>query len=151
MSANHSSVRGVDQKMSLIDKFRKFPLFCRKSYMFESRKVFVTETIENVQFHYSIYEMDPLIDSSEMSIDTINRILNVLISDFYRYDCFIIIHGTDTMEHTSTAFSYLIANLSKPIVFTGSQVPLLYVHNDAYNNFYNSLACIGLFISENNN
>lgn len=148
MSSNLNSVRGVDSKISLTSKLEKFELFHSHNYIKNGLKYLVSQYIENVQFHYTVHEIDPLIDSSEMSIDKIHQILDVLKKNYHHFDFFIVIHGTDTMEHTSSAFSFLIKDLSKPIIFTGSQVPLLYVNNDAFNNFYNSLRALGCLNSE---
>lgn len=143
MSANFNSLRTIDSKKNLASKLERFEIFYTHSYEKEGRVVIISECIENVQFHYSIIELEPLIDSSEIQIELIMKIYDVLRIHFQFYDYFLVIHGTDTMEHTSSAISFLIKNLSKPIIFTGSQVPLLYANNDAFNNFYNSLASFG--------
>jgi L-asparaginase/Glu-tRNA(Gln) amidotransferase subunit D len=151
MSSNAKSIRSIDGSNSLASKFRLFPMFHKYSYESSGRHVIVTRAFNAVEFHYSIVEMDPLIDSSEMRIDLMTKVIQALQRYFNAYDYFIVIHGTDTMEHTASALSFLIKGLSKPIIFTGSQVPLLYINNDAYNNFYNCLASLGGVTSQHSN
>ena len=68
------------------------------------------------------------------------------IETYYNdFDAFIILHGTDTMAYTSSALSFILENLSKTVIITGSQVPLSLMRNDAYNNLLNSIIIAGHF------
>ncbi len=70
------------------------------------------------------YSFDPLIDSSDVE-PGLWQALATLIRDRYdRYDGFVILHGTDTMSYSASALSFLLENLAKPVVFTGSQLPV---------------------------
>ena len=63
------------------------------------------------------------IDSSDMQPKYWLQFAKVIYDNYNKYDGFIILHGTDTMHYTASALSFLLQGLSKPIVFTGSQVP----------------------------
>lgn len=88
---------------------------------------------------YTIQEYDPLLDSSNMTIDDWNRIAKDIAEKYKRYDGFIIFHGTDTMAYTASALSFMLENLNKPVIITGSQIPLSEVRNDALDNVITSL------------
>ncbi len=60
-----------------------------------------------------------------------------------RYDGFVVIHGTDTMAYTASALSFLLADLDKPVILTGSQIPLCEVRSDAQHNLLSALQAIG--------
>ena len=55
------------------------------------------------------------------------------------YDAFIVIHGTDTLAYTASMLSFILENLTKPVILTGSQIPILELKNDAFDNFLGSL------------
>ncbi|MEZ5001192.1 MAG: asparaginase domain-containing protein [Bacteroidales bacterium] len=65
----------------------------------------------------------PLIDSSEVTIETWIR-LPIIEENYSSYDGFVILHGTDTMAYTASALSFLLCNLDKPVILTGSQLPI---------------------------
>ena len=68
----------------------------------------------------------------------------VKIKELYsRYDGFIIIHGTDTLAYTSAALSFMLMNLGKPVILTGSQLPFLDRRSDAFSNLSSALGVIG--------
>jgi len=67
---------------------------------------------------------DPLIDSSDVDPSTWIRLAHTIRDVYDRYDGFIILHGTDTMAYSAAALSFMLENLGKPVVFTGSQLPI---------------------------
>ena len=88
---------------------------------------------------YTIKEYDPLLDSSNITIADWNNI-GANIADAYEYyDGFIIFHGTDTMAYTAAALSFMLENLNKPVIITGSQIPLSEIRNDALENVITAL------------
>lgn len=102
---------------------------------------FLTQTLEKLtEFQhedlprFSIHECDPLIDSSDMAPKKWQLIAKLISENYQTYDGFIVIHGTDTMAYTASALSLMLQNLDKPVIFTGSQVPLAEVHTDAREN-----------------
>lgn len=88
---------------------------------------------------YTIKEYNPLLDSSNMSLTEWNQIAQDIADNYERYDGFVIFHGTDTMAYTASALSFMLENLSKPVILTGSQIPLSEVRNDALENVLTSL------------
>ncbi|MBM7036233.1 asparaginase [Vibrio ulleungensis] len=88
---------------------------------------------------YTIHEYQPLIDSSDMSPDDWQQIANDIHKNYDKYDGFVILHGTDTMAYTASALSFMFENLSKPIIVTGSQIPLAELRSDGQANLLNAL------------
>ena len=69
---------------------------------------------------WDIVDMDPLLDSSNMTVTEWNAIGSVIAENYERYDGFVILHGTDTMAYTSSALSFTLRNNRKPVILTGS-------------------------------
>ncbi len=88
---------------------------------------------------YDIHEYEPLLDSSNMTPRDWMKLAEDLMGRYHDYDGFIVLHGTDTMAYSASALSFLFQNLGKTILFTGSQIPLMEVRNDAYDNLITSL------------
>lgn len=86
-----------------------------------------------------IDEMTPLIDSSDTNPDFWIRLAKHVYDKYDNYDGFVILHGTDTMSYTASALSFLLENLSKPVILTGSQLPLGVVRSDGRDNILNSI------------
>ncbi|BFF95270.1 L-asparaginase-like [Drosophila madeirensis] len=94
---------------------------------------------------YQIFEYDPLLDSSEMGGIDWMRIANDISSRHESFDGFVVIHGTDTMAYTASALSFMLDNLAKPVVVTGSQIPIYEKHTDGKNNLVSSLIIAGCY------
>lgn len=92
---------------------------------------------------YVIHELTPLLDSSNMSPADWQRIGQDIADNYESYDGFIVLHGTDTMAYSASALSFLFDGLAKPVVFTGSQIPLCELRNDARENLVTSLLIAG--------
>lgn len=88
---------------------------------------------------YTIKEYDPLLDSSNITVKDWNRIATDIAEAYDAFDGFIVFHGTDTMAYTASALSFMLENLSKPVIITGSQIPLSEARNDATNNIVTAL------------
>jgi L-asparaginase len=88
---------------------------------------------------YVIDEFDPLLDSSNMSQRDWVRIAQGVARHYDEFDGFVVLHGTDTMSYTASALAFMFENLRKPVILTGSQVPLCRPRNDAYENLVTSL------------
>ncbi|WP_343152677.1 asparaginase [Buchnera aphidicola] len=88
---------------------------------------------------FRINEYKPLIDSSNMTPNEWNIIANDIYKNYKKYDGFIILHGTDTMAYTASALSFMLQNLEKPIIITGSQIPLSEIRSDGRQNLLNAL------------
>ncbi|KTC98618.1 asparaginase [Legionella erythra] len=88
---------------------------------------------------YTIKEYKPLLDSSNMTLNHWNLIAQDIAREYDDYDGFVVFHGTDTMAYTASALSFMLENLAKPVIITGSQIPLAEVRNDALDNVVTSL------------
>lgn len=75
-----------------------------------------------------MFEYEPLLDSANMSVDDYIRLAKDIQENYARYDGFVILHGTDTMAYTASALSFMLENLGKPVILTGSQVSVVAKH-----------------------
>lgn len=84
------------------------------------------------------------IDSSDVDIDFWHHLVEVIECNYNYFDGFIILHGTDTMSYTASALSFMLENLAKPIILTGSQLPLGLIRTDGRENIVAAieLACM---------
>ena len=88
---------------------------------------------------WDLYEMAPLLDSSNMSVDEWNEIGRVIYERYNDYSGFVILHGTDTMSYTASALSFMLEGLDKPVILTGSQIPLSELRSDGRDNLITSV------------
>jgi len=88
--------------------------------------------------HELIEYPDP-IDSANAGPADWRRIAADIVRDYERFDGFVVMHGTDTMAHTASALSFMLQGLQKPVLVTGSQIPLQEIRNDAQNNLITAL------------
>jgi L-asparaginase len=84
-------------------------------------------------------EMLPLIDSSDTTPDFWVRLATLIYENYHDFDGFVVLHGTDTMAYTASALCYLLENLAKPVILTGSQLPLGVIRTDGRENILNSI------------
>ncbi|WP_100642293.1 asparaginase [Alteromonas facilis] len=92
---------------------------------------------EMPEFH--IHEYENLIDSSDMTPADWQQMADDIAANYDNYDGFIILHGTDTMAYTASALSFMFDGLSKPVIVTGSQIPLAELRSDGQENLLNAL------------
>ncbi|KAJ2795950.1 hypothetical protein H4R21_004907 [Coemansia helicoidea] len=95
---------------------------------------------------YCFLEYDPLLDSCNMDMTDWVRIVTDIERFYYSFDAFVILHGTDTMSYTASALSFMLQNLGKSVIVTGSQVPIAEVRNDGIENFLGALTIAGHFV-----
>lgn len=81
----------------------------------------------------------PLIDSSDIQPDTWVKLALTIQEHYDEFDGFVVLHGTDTMAHTASALSFMLENLSKPVIFTGAQLPIGMMRSDAKENLLTSI------------
>ena len=74
--------------------------------------------------HIDSYTFDPLIDSSDIEPSMWQKLAEIIRDNYNSYDGFVVLHGTDTMAYSASALSFMLENLSKPVIFTGSQLPI---------------------------
>ena len=85
------------------------------------------------------YQFVPAIDSSNMSPKNWADIVRIIVDKYENYDGFVILHGTDTMAYTASALSFMLENLTKPVILTGSQLPIGQLRTDGKENLMTSL------------
>jgi L-asparaginase len=88
---------------------------------------------------YTLQMYDPLLDSSNILPDDWWVIARDIAENYGEYDGFVVIHGTDTMAYTASALTFMLQGLAKPVILTGSQIPLCELRNDARENLITSL------------
>lgn len=90
--------------------------------------------LKSCQYGIDSVTLDPIIDSSNMSPAMWACIAEVIECEYDKYDGFVVLHGTDTMAYTASALSFMFKNLGKPVVLTGSQLPLGMLRSDGREN-----------------
>ena len=99
------------------------------------------EVPELKKFAYKIdsYSFDPIIDSSDIEPKIWQELASLIFTNYDDYDGFVILHGTDTMAFSSSALSFMFEGLTKPIIFTGSQLPIGTLRTDGKENLISSV------------
>ncbi len=87
----------------------------------------------------TLHEYEHLIDSANMRPQDWYRIARDIEQRYAEFDGFVVLHGTDTMAYTTSALSFIFRGLKKPVIVTGSQIPLREIRNDARNNVITAL------------
>lgn len=82
---------------------------------------------------------DPPIDSSDMEPRYWVKITHLIAENYEKYDGFVLLHGTDTMAYTASALSFMLENLAKPVIITGSQLPIGQLRTDGKENLLTSI------------
>jgi L-asparaginase len=88
---------------------------------------------------FYVYAFNPPMDSSDMSPDVWVELAGIIEDRYDRYDGFVILHGSDTMAFTASALSFMLENLSKPVILTGSQLPIGKIRTDAKENIITAM------------
>ena len=88
---------------------------------------------------FEVHEYAPLLDSSNMTPREWVAIARDIGDHYDAYDGFVVLHGTDTMAYTTSALPFMLRGLGKPVIVTGSQIPLCEVRNDGRENLITSL------------
>lgn len=93
---------------------------------------------------------DPVIDSSDVQPEFWVKLANIIKGMYTQYDGFVVLHGTDTMSFTASALSFMFENLAKPVVLTGSQLPIGMLRTDGKENLISSIEIASAADSEGN-
>ena len=101
----------------------------------------LAEVPELRKFAYKIdsYTFSPLIDSSDVEPSNWNTLVHIIEEKYDEYDGFVVLHGTDTMAYSASALSFMIEGLTKPIIFTGSQLPIGVPRTDGKENLISAV------------
>lgn len=92
--------------------------------------------IESISF-------DPPIDSSDIDTATWIRLAEIIEQNYDKFDGFVVLHGTDTMAYSASALSFMLEDLSKPVIFTGAQLPIGALRTDGKENLITSIVIAG--------
>lgn len=95
--------------------------------------------LKRLDYNFKVHSFDPLIDSSNMSPEIYKELVSLIEDNYEKYDGFVILHGSDTMSFTASALSFMIEGLDKPIILTGSQLPVNGIRTDAKENLITAL------------
>ena len=95
--------------------------------------------LKRFNYHICSYQFDPPIDSSDMEPLMWAKIVKIIHYNYERFDGFVILHGTDTMAYTASALSFMLENLGKPVILTGSQLPIGTLRTDGKENLITAI------------
>ncbi len=102
---------------------------------------FKTQIPEINKFDIEIdtYECENIIDSSDLKPELWQNLAKIIFDNYDKYFGFVILHGTDTMAYTASALSFMLDNLSKPVIITGAQLPIGKLRTDGKENLISSI------------
>ncbi len=114
-----------------------------KAFDFSKIQERITE-LEQLDCNITTISFDKPIDSSDMNIERWVEIASIIEEHYDNFDGFVVLHGSDTMSYSASALSFMIENLTKPVVFTGSQLPIGDLRTDAKENLITAIqiACL---------
>ncbi len=95
--------------------------------------------LKRFDFKVDSTTFSPIVDSSDMNPEKWIKLGTIIEENYDVYDGFVVLHGTDTMAYTASALSFMLQNLTKPVVFTGSQLPLSTIRTDGKENLITAL------------
>lgn len=95
--------------------------------------------LRKFDFQVRSISFSPAVDSSMMNPDIWVTLVQLIEENYNEYDGFVILHGTDTMAYTASALSFMLHNLQKPVILTGSQLPLGTIRTDGKENLLTAL------------
>ena len=94
--------------------------------------------LKRFNYRISSYQFNPPIDSSDMEPALWAKLVKIIDYNYDNFDGFVILHGTDTMAYTASALSFMLENLNKPVILTGSQLPIGVLRTDGKENLITS-------------
>ena len=100
--------------------------------------------LKQVDTNVDVYQFAEPIDSSDMNPQTWSQLVRIIADNYSHYDGYVILHGTDTMAYTASALSFMLENLTKPVILTGSQLPVGQLRTDGKENLVTSIELASL-------
>ena len=94
--------------------------------------------VRNLNVDISVHKMEA-IDSSNVTPARWSELAHIIADNYGKYNGFVVLHGTDTMSYTASALSFMLENLSKPVIFTGSQIPMGILRTDGRENLITAI------------
>ena len=107
---------------------------------FDMKKIYeALPVLRQLDCNIDTWQFDPIIDSSDRKAGVWIRLADLIGQQYDKYDGFVVLHGTDTMSYTASALSFLLEDLSKPVIITGSQLPLGMIRTDGRENIISAI------------
>jgi len=100
-------------------------------------------SLKRLNVDIDVLTIKPPIDSSNVSVENWVDMARIIRDNYYKYDGFVILHGTDTMSYSAAALSFMLENLAKPVIFTGSQIPIGILRTDGRENLITAIEIAG--------
>ena len=104
--------------------------------------------LERLNCQIEVRSFDTIIDSSNMSPEIWSQLAGIIEEYYDEVDGFVVLHGSDTMAFSASAMSFMLENLSKPVIFTGSQLPISAIRTDAKENLMTAIEITSSRIDE---
>ncbi|MEN8225565.1 MAG: asparaginase [Bacteroidota bacterium] len=95
--------------------------------------------LNDCNYELDYISFDPTVDSSNMDPELWIKLASIIEENYEAFDGFVVLHGSDTMSYSASALSFMLENLNKPVIFTGSQLPLGVNRTDGKENFVTSV------------
>ena len=108
------------------------------AFDFENIYQWVPE-LKKFHFHVESISFSPVVDSSMMDPEIWIKLATIIEENYHQYIGFVVLHGTDTMAYSASALSFMLHNLNKPVIFTGSQLPMGAIRTDGKENLLSAL------------
>lgn len=109
-----------------------------ENFNFDQLRLYIPE-LDSFHFRVDSLQFDPPMDSSDMEPDAWRRLVKIIVDKYDDYTGFVILHGTDTMAFTASALSFMLEGLDKPVILTGSQLPIGVLRTDGKENLMTSI------------
>ncbi len=113
-----------------------------ENFNFERLMEYIPE-VKEFNHNISAHSFNPPMDSSDLEPSAWVAMAKVISDNYDDYDGFVILHGTDTMAYSASALSFMLRNLNKPVIFTGSQLPIGMLRTDGKENLITSIEIAG--------
>ena len=107
-------------------------------------------SLKRLKVDLEVLTIKPPIDSSNVSVENWVDMARLIRDNYSKYDGFVVLHGTDTMSYSAAALSFMLENLAKPVIFTGSQIPIGILRTDGRENLITAIEIAGARNEEGN-
>lgn len=104
--------------------------------------------IKEFGFAIDSYTLPEIIDSSDLKPTLWEELCQIILENYEKYCGFVILHGTDTMAYSASALSFMLSNLTKPVIFTGSQLPIGTIRTDGRENLIAALEISAAYMED---
>jgi lysophospholipase len=138
------TLKGLANRLKLFKMF--FDQTAAETFKLKENELITPLTPYKKRIKFRVLEFDELIDSSNINHHHQIEIAKTIEKNYSKYDGFVVCHGTDTLAYTSSILSFMLENLQKTVVVTGSQIPIEELRNDAQDNLLGALLVAGHFV-----